>query len=190
MTTVFPKARWIASKKLRLVENEIDHVMGPRIIRSTISLWASSLHVVPKKNSNCWCWTGDYRPQNAKATLDRRSLPHIRGLTANLKGVVVYDTFVGMFELLLKAKLHSDLVKHINHAWKIICNPLLKSSSQTSSFLHSCCRFDCSPFSSVSKNSTSHAWRRTPISDRVSSTQCSTTIFWKSACLKHMTKLP
>ncbi|CAH8858720.1 unnamed protein product, partial [Trichobilharzia szidati] len=88
---VTSKARRLAPDKLRIARNEFDHMLTLGIIRPSNSPWASPLHMVPKKDSNDWRPTGDYRRVNAKTTPDCYPLPHIHDLTATLSGASIFS---------------------------------------------------------------------------------------------------
>lgn len=88
---VFSKARQLALKKLRIVENEFDHVIDSGIIHLYSSPSLSSLHMVLIKDNNDWCPTCDYRRLNAQTIPDRHPLPHVHNLTVTLKGVTAFS---------------------------------------------------------------------------------------------------
>ncbi|TNN11539.1 Retrovirus-related Pol polyprotein, partial [Schistosoma japonicum] len=87
---VFSKARRLAPEKSRIAKNELDYMIDLGIIRPSSSPWLSPLHMAPKKDSNDWRPSGDYRRLNAQTTPYRYPLPHIHDLTATLKGMTVF----------------------------------------------------------------------------------------------------
>ncbi|CAH8453126.1 unnamed protein product [Heterobilharzia americana] len=88
---VASKARRLAPDKLQTAKNEFDHMLELGIIRPSNSPWASPLHMVPKKDSNDWRPTGDYRRLNAKTTPDCYPIPHVYDLTATLCGMNIFS---------------------------------------------------------------------------------------------------
>ena len=60
------------------------------IIRHSNSLWASPLHMVPKKDG-MWRPCGDYRLLNLATTADCYPLPNVQDFAANLHGCTVFS---------------------------------------------------------------------------------------------------
>lgn len=98
MTTglpVFSKVHRLARGTLRLAVNEFNHLIDLGIIRPSNSPWASSLHMVPKKDSNIWRPSEDYCRLNLETTPDRYPLPHIQELIATLKATTFFENRLG-----------------------------------------------------------------------------------------------
>lgn len=76
------KLRRLAPDQLKLAKAEFE-VMIKQDVKPSRSPWASSLHIVPKKDGGIRpC--GDYRALNARTTRDRYTPPHIEDFAQNL----------------------------------------------------------------------------------------------------------
>jgi hypothetical protein len=82
---VFAKARRLDPVKLQIVKAEFEKMEAAGICRRSDSMWASPLHMVPKKDGS-WrpCW--DYRRLNNINVHDRYPVPHLADFSANLAG--------------------------------------------------------------------------------------------------------
>ncbi|CAM0512749.1 unnamed protein product [Fasciola hepatica] len=83
---VFGSSRHLAPDKLANARHELHQMMDPGITRPSNSLWASPLHIGPKKTSGDWRPCGDYRRADQVITPDLRPVPHIHETTFALAG--------------------------------------------------------------------------------------------------------
>ncbi|GFW70336.1 retrovirus-related Pol polyprotein from transposon 17.6 [Trichonephila clavipes] len=81
---VTAKARRLAPDRLRIAKAEFENMITLGHMRPSKSNYASSLHMVPKKDSTEWRPVGDYRALNAQTIKDNYSVPNILDFTSNL----------------------------------------------------------------------------------------------------------
>jgi hypothetical protein len=74
---VFAKSRHLDPEKLEIAKAEFKRLESAGIVRHSKSLWASPLHMVPKKDGS-WRPFGDYRRLNLLTTPDKYQLPNMQ----------------------------------------------------------------------------------------------------------------
>ena len=77
-------------EKLHIAKTEFRELEKAGFIRRSNSLWASPLHMVPKKDGS-WRPCGDYRRLNNISTYDRYPLPNILDFSTNLNCCTVFS---------------------------------------------------------------------------------------------------
>jgi hypothetical protein len=87
---VFAKSRRLDPEKLQIAKAEFKRLESAGIIRSSTSLWASPLHMVPK-NDGSWRPCGDYRRLNSVTAPDKYPLPNMQDLSNGLHGCTVFS---------------------------------------------------------------------------------------------------
>ena len=84
--TVYSKPHRFASKKCKLAKSEFD-----KLLRPSLSNWASSLHMVPKKTLRQWRLCGDHRALKKHTIPDHYRIPHIQDFTASIYGATNFS---------------------------------------------------------------------------------------------------
>jgi hypothetical protein len=97
------------------------------IVHRSSSPWASTLHMVPKKDGS-WHSCGDYCHLNLISTPDKYPLPNIQDLSNSLDGCMIFskiDLVNGYLKFLLRRRT-SQKQQSLRHlACLNICLPLL-----------------------------------------------------------------
>jgi hypothetical protein len=87
---VFAKSCCLDPQKLQIANAEFKRLESAGIVRRSKSLWASPLHMVPKKDGSWWpC--GEYRRLNLVTTPDKYPLPSMQDLSNGLHGCTVFS---------------------------------------------------------------------------------------------------
>ena len=87
----FCRPRQLAPDRFKEAKVEFESMIYQGIARPSKSPWASSLHVVPKKDNGLQL-CGDYRALNAWTVPDRHPVPHIEDFARTLHGCEVFTT--------------------------------------------------------------------------------------------------
>jgi hypothetical protein len=87
---VFARPRRLEPEKHGIAEEEFLALEKAGIIRHSNSLWASPLHLVPKKDGS-WRPCGNYRSLNAVTIPDRYPLPNMQSLNDRMAGCTVFS---------------------------------------------------------------------------------------------------
>lgn len=81
----------VSRERQLIIDREVQEMLAKGIIRSSVSPWASSVVLVPKKDgSTRFCI--DYRGLNAKTYLDCYPMPQILEILESLHGATVFST--------------------------------------------------------------------------------------------------
>jgi hypothetical protein len=86
---VLAKAHHLEPAKCHIAEEEFAALEKAGIVSRSTSLWASPLHIVPKKDGS-WRPCGDYRRLNTITVPDRYPLPNMMDLSANMDGCTIF----------------------------------------------------------------------------------------------------
>lgn len=88
---VSEKARRLSPDKLKAAKQQFQHMLEQGICVPSSSPWASSIHLVTKKDGS-WRICGDYRRLNSVTLTDKYSLPHIHDFVYAFRGCKVFTT--------------------------------------------------------------------------------------------------
>jgi hypothetical protein len=88
--TVFANSCHLDPEKLQIAKAEFKRLESAGIIRRSTSPWASSLHMVTKKDGP-WQPCGDYRRLNLVTTPDKYPLPNMQDLSNGLHGCTMFS---------------------------------------------------------------------------------------------------
>jgi len=94
-TTLQPPAlperpRRLAPERYVTVKRELEIMMEQDICQPSFSQWASSLHLVKKKDGS-WRSYRDFHKLNSVTTLDRYPFLHIQDFTYHLAGCTIFS---------------------------------------------------------------------------------------------------
>ena len=84
-------ARPLPPDKLEVVRNEIEYLLEADIISRSNSNYASSLHLVPKKDSGKFRLVGDYRNLNRQTIPDLYPTPSVQSLLHHVSGASIFS---------------------------------------------------------------------------------------------------
>ncbi len=87
---IFAKARRLNLEKLQISKAEFKRLESAGIVRRSKSQWASSLHMIPKKDRS-WRTCGDYHRLNSVTTPDKYPLPNMQDLSYGLHGCTIFS---------------------------------------------------------------------------------------------------
>ena len=94
VTTGYPchaRARPLPPDKLEVVRNEIEYLLEADIISRSNSNYASSLHLVPKKDLGKFRPVGDYRNLNRQTVPDLYPDPSVQSLLHRVSGASIFS---------------------------------------------------------------------------------------------------
>lgn len=95
ITAIGPWSEYIHAdyppERLKIAKQEFEQMLQQGIIRLSSGLWASPLHMVPKKTPGDLHPRGDYHALNRVTTPDSYPVPHIYDFTTTLHGSTIFS---------------------------------------------------------------------------------------------------
>lgn len=85
------RAYKVSIDKQQFINTEIKELLAKKIIRPSVSPWASPVVIVPKKDGGSRLCV-DYRGLNTKTHLDAYPMPQISDILESLHGAAVFST--------------------------------------------------------------------------------------------------
>ncbi len=124
---IFAKSRHLDPEKLQIAKAEFKRLESAGIVRRSKSPWASSLHMVPKKDG-LWRPCSDYCRLNLVTTPDKYPLPNMQDLSNGVHGCTIFskiDLVKGYHQIPVATKDIPKTAIRCHLACLNFCSPLL-----------------------------------------------------------------